>query len=181
MENKEIIKQILQEGNHRDITRIAIFDFDGTLVDTPLFDTHKDIYHQKVGSPWPHAGWWGKSDSLDMDIFDMPEIPSVMTDYRIEKANPNTLMVMLTGRIPKLSQHVEKVLAAKGYSFDEYVYNNGGTTITSKIATLDDLLQQYPNVTSVAMWEDREEHINSFKAWGASQKDLDFNITHVKK
>ena len=179
MNEKETIKKILQEGKEN-ITQIDIFDFDGTLVDTPLFDTHKDIYHQKTGKPWPHKGWWSKPESLDMDVFDMPVIPSVIADYKIERSKPNVLMVMLTGRIPKLAPYVEKILAANGLKFDRYIYHHGGPTLTSKIATLDALMKEFPKVTSVAQWEDRGEHIGPFKAWGAAQDGLDFYITHVK-
>ncbi len=179
MGDKSTIKQILQEGDQAKITNIRVFDFDGTLVNTPMFDTHKDVYLQKTGQPWPHKGWWGKADSLDMKIFDMPVFPDVISDYERERATPNTLMVMLTGRIPMLSKQVEAILADKGLAFDRYIYNNGGSTITSKIASLDALMKEFPNVTSVAMWEDREEHINPFKAWGAAHDGLDFNITLV--
>lgn len=177
MTNKQLIKEILSEDN---IIRICVWDFDGTLVDSPVPDIGRDVYHQKTGQPWPHKGWWGKEDSLNMDIFDMPPMESVIADYRIERAKPNTLMVMLTGRIPKLAKAVENILKAHNLTFDKYIYNNGGSTIVSKIASLDKLMQEYPNVKSVAMWEDRGEHIEAFKAWGAAQEGVEFNLTFVE-
>ena len=67
------------------VTRLAVFDFDGTLVDTPIPETGRGEYEQKTGKAWPHHGWWGREDSLDHTIFDIPVIPSVIADYEKQK------------------------------------------------------------------------------------------------
>ncbi len=36
------------------ITKLSIFDFDGTLIMSPLPDTGKIEYEKKTGHPWPH-------------------------------------------------------------------------------------------------------------------------------
>lgn len=181
MNSTERIRQILKEDTNKDqINRIAVFDFDGTLVDTPTPERGHQEYKAKTGQDWPHKGWWGRPDSLDMDVFDMKPVPSVIAAYRKEKATPNTLVIMLTGRIPKLSGDVKKILDANGLTFDGYFYNNLGSTLEYKIGIMDALMKEYPNVKSVAMWDDRDEHIPSFKAWGAAQDGIDFHITHVE-
>ena len=163
------------------ITKLAIFDFDGTLVNTPLPDKGRIEYEKKTGQPWPHKGWWGQPDSLDTKVFDMPVIDSVISDYKTEKTNPNTLTILLTGRIKKLSTYVEKVLKEKGLSFDEYHYNNGGSTDAFKVKILDDLIRKYPDV-EVEMWEDRLEHVPIFEQWGKEKalsgeiKDFKINV-----
>ena len=58
---------------------------------------------------------------------------NLIDDYNREKAKPNTIMVMLTGRMIKLSTHVEKILEQHGLEFDEYHYNKGGATEIAKI------------------------------------------------
>ena len=73
------------------ITKISAFDFDGTIVNTPLPDVGKVIWKQKTGKEWPHKGWWGQADSLDSKIFDMPIIQMVRDSYDREVQNPNTL------------------------------------------------------------------------------------------
>ena len=79
-------------------TRLAVFDFDGTLFDTPLPDTGKDIFKEKTGKDWPHKGWWGKGESMDSNVFNIPPVDSVLADFMFERANPETLVVLLTGR-----------------------------------------------------------------------------------
>ena len=179
MNNKNIIKQILNEGTKDDITRIAVFDFDGTLVNSPLPEEGKVEYEEKTGQKWPYSGWWGRAESLDTNIFDISPIPSVQSAYRNERKNPNTLVVMLTGRIKKLSGQVEDILSTNGFRFDGYYYNDGGSTLTYKINTLSKLLSEYPNVKSIALWDDRIEHVDAFKAWGTGLENIDFNITVV--
>lgn len=154
------------------ITKLSIFDFDGTLIDTPLPDKGRIEYQEKTGQPWPYEGWWGRHESLDMQVFDMQPVESVIEAYEQEIINPETIVVMLTGRMVKLSQHVETILHTKGFKFDEYHYNRGGTTFEAKISTLEKLLNKYPDVTTISMWDDRQEHIDGFKAWGESHPRL---------
>lgn len=148
------------------ITKLSVFDFDGTLVDTPLPEFGKKEYQEKTGKVWPFPGWWGRALSLDMSIFDMPTVPMVMTAYEKEKENPHTCMVMLTGRMVELRDNVKEILDAKELTFDEYHFNRGGSTETAKIKTMGKLLEKYPTVKSIEMWDDRIEHIPIFQAWG---------------
>ena len=77
-------------------------------------------------------------------------------------------MIMLTGRIPKLSNQVESILNKNGVIFDEYHYKEKGDTFTSKINTLKKLIEQNPNVTEIEMWEDRLNHADGFEEWGVN-------------
>jgi hypothetical protein len=179
MDNKTTIKVILREQADNTIQRIAIFDFDGTLVNSPLPDEGKVEYEKKTGKPWPHTGWWSKPESLDSTIFNMSVIPETKSFYEREKSMPNTLMVMMTGRIQKLSGQVEAILNANGLKFDRYIYNRGGATLDSKINSLDMLLSEFPEVKNLVMFDDRIEHINPFKAWASTVDNLDFDITLI--
>lgn len=162
------------------VTKLSIFDFDGTLIDTPLPDLGRIQYKEKTGKEWPHVGWWGKADSLDTKIFDMKAVDMVINDYEKEVIETETAVVMLTGRMIKLAQHVEAILHEKGLKFDEYHYNRGGATFDAKIMTLEKLLKKYPDVTTIHMWDDRQEHIDGFKTWGESHAQLtEFKITLV--
>ena len=51
--------------------KLISFDFDDTLVKTPLPEEGKIVWKEKTGTDWPHRGWWSKPESLDMEIFDM--------------------------------------------------------------------------------------------------------------
>ena len=147
-------------------TKLAVFDFDSTLVDTPLPIEGKILYKQKTGNDWPHAGWWGQPLSLDMQVFDMKPIPNVIRDYKKETSNPDTMVVMVTGRMVKLADMVKNILSTLGLNFHEYHFNRGGSTDVAKKKTFDQILEQNPSIKDVELWDDREEHIPIFQAWG---------------
>jgi hypothetical protein len=87
---------------------------------------------------------------------------------------------MLTGRIPNLSKQVEEILSTNKLYFDEYHYKGDGDTLTSKINTIKSLLNRYPNVELIEMWEDREHHAKEFEKWGANNK-INFKVNKVHK
>lgn len=161
------------------ITKLAIFDFDGTLIDTPLPEVGKVIYQEKTGKPWPHEGWWGKSDSLDMEIFEMATVADVITDYEKEYADENTAVILLTGRMVKLTEHVMAILKAKELVFDDYHLNRGGATEVAKIKSMEKLLIKYPDVTEMELWDDRLLHVPIFQEFG-DKLIADGRITHFK-
>ncbi len=148
------------------ITKITIWDFDGTLIDSPLPDFGKKYYEEKTGIKWPYKGWWGRELSLDMEIFDMPVVPQVIEAYHKEKANDTTLMVMLTGRMEIMRPHVIKILDSHDLKFDEYHFNKFGATEVAKMRTMEKLLAKYTDVTHIEAWDDRLAHIPIFEAFG---------------
>lgn len=153
-------------GDPLDINKIAIFDFDGTLMDTPHAEKGKEIYKSVTGNDYPHIGWWSKRESLDTEIYDINPIVSTIVDYDEEKDNPNTYMVMLTGRLPNQSDQVESILHDNNLIFDEYHYKDLGDTLKSKINTIISLLNRFPNTELIEMYEDREPHAIAFEQWG---------------
>jgi hypothetical protein len=67
---KDKIKMILREGVlDNKITRIAIFDFDGTMIDTDTPNSGKPLWKKEFGFEWPFTGWWGRPESLDSRIY----------------------------------------------------------------------------------------------------------------
>jgi len=159
-------KTKLLKENKNIVNKISIFDFDGTLMSTPHPEEGKVIWEEKTGTKYPHIGWWSKPESLDTEIFDIKTIPPTVNAYEREKENPNTLLVMLTGRLPQQHKQVEGLLSSNGIYFDEYHYKGNGDTLGSKLNTIRTLLIKYPTVESIEMWEDREPHAIEFRKWG---------------
>lgn len=183
MKNK--IKQILRENTNEGVTSIKIFDFDDTLVHTELPDTGKIKYEKATGEPYPHVGWWGRSESLDIDIFEHPVNPDIHREWqKAWSERPNTLVVMLTGRRKKLSNEVERILDKYNLKFDKYLYNYGGDTMPNKIEQMGNLLQEYPDVRVITFWDDRKSHWEHFEKFGddlVNSGRLDkFNMIRVK-
>jgi hypothetical protein len=181
MEGKSTIRDIKPE----EITKIEVFDFDGTLVDTLLPETGKPIWLEKTGKEWEHRGWWGRKESLDLEVFGGFEvIEDVIDGFKKAKEDPNTFVVMMTGRRGKLKNEVKAILDHHGLKFDKYLYNYGGDTLTSKLKYLGSMLEVFPNVTDVTLWDDRDEHIPTFEQWGDNRCDegrlTGFTMHHVE-
>jgi len=157
--------KLLKEVKNK-INKISIFDFDGTLMSTPHPEEGKEIWERKTGKKYPHIGWWSKPESLDTEIFNIKTIPPTVKAYEKERKNPNTLVIMLTGRLPQQHNQVEGLLSSNEIYFDEYHYKGNGDTLGSKINTIETLLSKYPNVDRIEMWEDRVPHATEFKKWG---------------
>ena len=134
-------------------------DFDGTTMDTLNPDKGRPIYKEKTGQDWPFKGWWGRPESLNMDVFDFQPIPEVKAAYNKVAPNINALKVSLTGRRPNLGKLVEAILTANGYKFDKYLFNYGSDTLSNKIEQLGKLLEEFPNVKYVALYDDRDEQV----------------------
>ena len=60
---------------------LVIFDFDQTLMDTLGKEEGLKIWKEKTGQDYPHKGWWGRKESLDLDVFDIEPNEDVLTDY----------------------------------------------------------------------------------------------------
>jgi hypothetical protein len=161
-----------------DITRVVVMDFDGTLMDTMTPDKGKDIWRKSTGFDWPHKGWWGREESLDVVVFGCNPIPSVISAYNQESGDTSTWMVMMTGRIPKLQNQVRNMLDQHSLTFDEYLYNTGGPTLDFKINKLNSFLQRFPALESIAIFEDRPEHTQAFRQWGESV-NIQVEVTQV--
>tara|TARA_B100001769_G_C22112498_1_gene602355 strand:+ start:7406 stop:9271 length:1866 start_codon:yes stop_codon:yes gene_type:complete len=167
-------------GDPLDINKIAIFDFDGTLMDTPHAEEGKREWEEKTGSPYPHRGWWSKRESLDTEVFNIQPIKSTIRDYVIENEVPTTYMVMLTGRLPNQKDQVEDILHTNDIVFDEYHYKDDGDTLKSKLNTIVSLLNRFPNTELIEMYEDREPHAIAFEEWG-KENDVNIKVNLVTK
>lgn len=177
-------------------TKLYVFDFDDTLIRTPLPEKGRVIWQQFHGFPFPSkseeeveqnrkiTGWWGRKESLDMETFDMPMVPEVKSAYDNIKNNPDVMKIMLTGRRGKLSNEVRAILDSKGLDFDMYLYNNKSDTLSAKIDYLNDILSSNPSIVDVVLHDDRDEHIATFQAWGdglvANGRLENFTMNHIK-
>lgn len=163
--------------------KLVIMDFDGTLIDTQTPEEGKGIWKEKTGNDWPHKGWWGRKESLDMDVFEHPPIPRVKAEYDKDSGKEENLMVMLTGRRRKLSAEVEKIIHANDMCFHKYLYNYGSDTLSNKIEQVGKLLDEFEGIEFVAMFEDRDEHIPHFKQMLEEYVDkkriIGYEIVHI--
>ena len=105
--------------------RLVIFDFDGTLIDSPEKEEGMIQWSKKMGQPYPHKGWWGRRESLDTDVFDVKPFPNVLTQLKKEQATPDTSVIILTSRMEKLRPEVENILNLNNIVVDDVIMKYG--------------------------------------------------------
>jgi FMN phosphatase YigB (HAD superfamily) len=150
------------------IEKLVCFDFDGTLCDTPEADNGKKIWFEKTGTSWPHRGWWGRKESLDMDVFDIGVNPWVYSEYLKAVSDESVHLILATGRLETLRKEVEDILNSHNLSFDGVYLNWGTDTFKYKTKLFESLIQKL-GVSEFTMYDDRESHLINFEQWAQTQ------------
>lgn len=147
--------------------RLICFDFDDTLFHTPLPEEGKVIWKQKTGTEWPHRGWWGKPESIDDEIFNIPKNEWTYQRYLEAVADPEAYVILATGRlnkVPGMRENVEKILRDNNIEFDEVHLNWGSDTFIFKCNLLENIIEKM-GVEELKFYDDREEHLPKFVKW----------------
>lgn len=90
------------------ITKIAVFDFDGTLANTPMKPNSQEEI-KKIG--WDGRDWWGSHASLPDGITFNEEVVKAFMDA---KQDPNTYAVLMTGRRGITADRIRQMLSNQG-------------------------------------------------------------------
>jgi hypothetical protein len=139
-------------------TRLEVFDFDNTLFRSP-----------EKPAGWPEGkGWWGRPESLQEPC--VPARPGedwwieeTVTEARRAIDDPDTLAVLMTGRLVKrFTERVRDLLGQMSLEFDEVHLTPGGGTLPFKLDMILRILEQRPEIEYVRIWDDREEHMPEF-------------------
>lgn len=105
--------------------RLAVYDFDGTLIDSPEKEEGKLQWEKVKGVPYPHQGWWGRPESLDTEVFDIKPFPTILAKLNADVTDPDTKVIILTSRMEKLRPQLENILRLNGITVDELITKRG--------------------------------------------------------
>lgn len=120
-------------------TELHVFDFDGTIFDSPLDtkDNHKK-FEKATGVPWlidkeksqeltkklgrfvgMRRGWWGREETLQPPLVPNPAPPewfieSTVKAFLDSKQNPDAITLIMTGRHTGLKKDVLRICADGG-------------------------------------------------------------------
>jgi hypothetical protein len=183
------------------IDKIICFDFDGTLFHTFDRCQGEKVFKEKTGLDWPYNGWWGKPESIDMDIFHIPLNGWVYQRYLEAVSDPTAHVILATGRLEKpiyMRENIERILDYHNLSFDVFeplnvieigspsrvvirngVYlNTGGDTFMFKTRLFEDMMRKM-KVNELLIYDDRHEHLCKFSDWAHKQSNSKITICDV--
>jgi FMN phosphatase YigB (HAD superfamily) len=158
--------------------KLISFDFDYTLCHTlePLEGMR--IWKEKTGADYPFTGWWGRPESMDMDVFDIELNKNTYDEYLKAVSDSSNYVILATGRVEKLRPQVLKILNKYNLSFDG-VFLTTGKTYDYKRDLFERLIKEIKPEEFI-MYDDREEHIIDFCEWAKTQP-CDVTVIDVKK
>jgi len=155
-------------------TTLNVFDFDGTLMDSPMPNPGKEKYKEITGNDWPHKGWWGRIDSLKP--FDIKPIEKTVQLYNEYSVIPNSVNVLMTNRLAKFESVVKEKLTGL-YIFDYYDFKNDNR---EKPERIKEILKNNPTIDTINIFDDMDEQIERFNRFKDENPNLEINIFHIK-
>lgn len=201
-------KLFLMENVPLDKTRLAVFDVDDTLIFSPRPEdwTHssgQDMpkYTQVTGKPWEikdaqtalqhgydakfrRKGWWSRPETMQEPILQLtPELlnQKVASVFHQFKKDPQTWVVVMTGRPAFFRNRVKEILNHLGIYADAYffqgekdlradpAYPKQQDTLKYKTFVINNKLMT-PNIETIEIFDDREDHIPQFVSFGENLK-----------
>jgi hypothetical protein len=161
------------------IKRLIAVDFDGCLINSFSPEAGKLMYEKYYQKKFPWNGWWGRPESLDLNVFDIKPFPSVLNQLKEEQAKPNTYVIILTSRMEKLRPQVQAVLDVNHIVVDKLVMRHAESDKGKKILRY---LIEFPELNEINVYDDRDKDIQSYIAIrNQIPKDIRFNIYLAKE
>lgn len=167
--------------------RLVIYDFDGTLFDSPDRKKGELTYFELTGEKFPFTGWWGRLESLSPPV--VPEKPdekwliaNTIVAYREDFKDQETELVLMTGRPFKNSKRIIDICQHFGLIFHLHYFRGqpgqkGKDTLEIKSNFItEDLIHE--NLEILEIWEDRPEHTAAFFE-AAKQWKEKFNLKKI--
>lgn len=164
----------------RKYKKLYSYDFDQTLCFTPDHIEGKKIWESNTGLTWPYNGWYGKSETLDSDVFYIAKNEWVYSEYLKSINDEDAYNIMATGRLAKIKdmrENIDKILDQHNMTFDEVHLNWGSETFKFKCTLFENLIDK-TKCDEFIMHDDRIQHLKAFEEWATKQK-CDVTIVNV--
>lgn len=160
----------IEQINNERIKKIDIFDFDGTLFNSPTPKKAKEIidrhnirmaFENKPEIKMVKHNYWNSPISLEPPVVPSPA-PCVLLNQKVarefyaSKRNPEKLTIIMTGRPPELRSQLTRILNDFKLDSDRlFMMSSDRSSLDQKIEHICQLLDELPNVEEVEMWDDR--------------------------
>lgn len=159
---------------------LAYFDFDGTLVNSPLPEPGKQIWSEYYNKPYPHIGWWGRVESMDPDVFTIKTRPQIHEEWK-KYYNLGYKTFILTSRQPKFEPFIKDILDNNNVIMDDIFTVKGNKTKGERILEqAKQYIEQGYIVKNIVFFDDRMKEIAAVSAIVEDLSVLGIKIEIVK-
>ena len=168
---------------HQKITQLFVFDFDGTLFDSPEPKEGKELYEKWSGKKWPHKGWlsWPESLLPPIKIHPGPALP----EFRQHVSRAGSLTAVVTGRVERTEIAVIAALENAQINPDRVILKpntSDETTANFKARILRELLEELPHVVLVKFWDDLPQNLAAVHRLAKNfERNIHFEIIDATK
>ena len=171
----------LAESKKKKYKTLNVFDFDRTLFWTIEKEEGSKKWEQIYGKPYPHKGWFGKPESLDLKL-NTPINKTMKKIYNTLRSDPDGLCILNSNRYVGLEKTIKSFLRHHGFRMDAVLLKTGKD---NKGKNLQDFWNDYPEITVINCFDDKDASLNHYKKlkdrYSIYREDLTFNIYKVTK
>lgn len=167
------------------ITKLFLFDFDGTLFRTPDPVEGRAEYERLTGHSWPHPhGWMRWAESLLPPLRSQPG--PALPHFHALLHQSGSLTALVTGRIPPTGNAVKEVLHHHLVYPEKYFFKDSPmekeSTPAYKVRIAQQLLKEYPDVSHVKVFDDLDDVLTAMHKLAHNyQEKVTFEVVDAKK
>lgn len=156
------------------ITNLNVFDFDGTLSDSALAIPGKEMWEKKYNIQYPHIGWWGRLESLDINVFGNKLFPNLVNVIKKDIANTESYVIILTNRLPRFENRINEILSENGIHVDKIDTKRDERTKGDRLL---EYVNQFPDLKFINVYEDDNEKIQELISIKTNiDKKIEYNV-----
>lgn len=139
---------------------LQIFDLDETFFRMPSYASKKSVESNNLKFSHPYD-FYDHAASICEDTYNIQLIGPVYDAWKKSNSLPSHATALITHRVEELKGDVYKILEKRGISFDSTFFLGRKT---SKADTLIKLIDQYPYLDEINIYEDSIQQLEVYQA-----------------
>jgi len=128
---------------------IHVYDFDGTLFQTP----DPLDYKKTFGKKFVNSNWWENPISLSPPMKIIPN-QEIIDEFHKSIKNPLCLSIVMTGRMEHLRPQIQTILNQHNIRPNELILSDRMNVLEFKTEKLKEFINKHPHIRKIQMFDD---------------------------